>query len=70
MIMTPPNTLLEMQKFMHDELHGKRDKLESDDCVTLTRQPRLKRIARALLGAVPRETSFYRECDRVDSTAV
>ncbi len=70
MIMTPPNTLLEMQKFMHDELHGKRDVSASDDCVTLTRQPRLKRIVRALLGAAPREMSVYREGDRVDSTAV
>lgn len=70
MIMTPPNTLLEMQKFMHDELHGKRDKLESDDCVTFTRQPRLKRIARALLGAAPGEMGVYREGDRVDSPAV
>jgi len=70
MMLMPPNTILEMQTFMHDELHGNRHLLELNEQVDLVREPRLRRIARALLRCAPREITAYRARDRVDSTAV
>lgn len=70
MMMMPPNTILEMQAFMHDELHGKHDQLELNELLAPIHESRLTRVVRTLLRHAPREITTYREGDRVDSGAV
>jgi len=69
-MMMPPNTILEMQKFMHDELHGKREARELSDAVAPIRERRFNRVVRALLRRSPREIDTCREGDRVKPASV
>lgn len=71
MMMMPPSTILEMQKFMHDELHGKHEaSSELGDLAAQSREHRLGRFVRSLFRRSPREIDLYREGDRVESAAM
>lgn len=68
--MIPPQTILEMHKFMHDELHGNRKTSESGEAVAPSRKRRLGQILRALFLRRRSELAAYCEGDQLQTADV
>jgi hypothetical protein len=69
-MMMPPSTILEMQKFMHDELHEKRQASEYAEFSARRRGLLLGQVVRSLIGRPRRELESYCEADRIKSPAI
>ncbi len=66
MMMMPPNTILEMQKFMHDELHGAHTKPEMPP----NREHRVRRIVGVLFRRYPPACREHGKRDLREPSAV
>lgn len=69
-MMVPPSTLLEMHKFMRDELQGNEKASEQEQLSAQNSQHRLMRVVRMLFGRRQCELDTYCESDRVESAAI
>lgn len=69
-MMIPPQTILDMHKFMHDELHGKREASQRREPAAQTSEHRLGRIARTLCRRQRRELVSNRESDQFKTATI
>lgn len=68
--MLPPLNTLEMIKFMHDEVHEKREQSQLRELAAQTSEHRLGRVARVLFRRSRSEPEAYRECDLIEPSTV